>query len=82
MRRLVNRLVGKKVWVCTFPEDDRNYCHEFLVPKGTIREWLNEEPIVERTVNEFLEEYCWDETYMLYLYASATGQIIKEREVK
>lgn len=44
-------------------------------------EWLESNPAEDRTPDEYLETYSWDETYFLYLSAGTLGKIIEESEV-
>lgn len=67
--------------ICTFPQDDKNYCHEFTIARACLEEWLENAPEEERTPDEFLDTYTWDETYFLYLSAGTLGKIIEESEV-
>lgn len=70
--------------LCTFPDDDRDYCKVFSVPT----EWLLD--LLEKmdTFNErkgvdlqnFLDNYCWDETWFVYLQAKAEGKLLSESE--
>lgn len=72
--------------LCTFPNDDKDYCKVFSVPT----DWLID--ILERLdkVNErngvdlenFLENYVWDETWFIYLQAKAKGKLLREDEQK
>lgn len=72
--------------LCTFPDDDKDYCKVFEVPT----DWLTD--IIERldgfneqlgtSLSQFLEEYCWDETYFIYLQAKKEKKLLKEAEQK
>lgn len=74
----------KEIGLCTFPDDDKDYCKYFEVPK----DWLVD--ILERidTFNErkgvnldiFLDNYTWDETWFIYELAKCKGKIILEEE--
>ena len=68
----------------TFPDDDRNYCKNFTVPK----DWLID--ILERldSFNErkgvdlerFMQNYIWDETWFIYLQAKKDEVLVEESE--
>lgn len=72
------------VGLCTFPDDDKDYCKYFEVSK----EWLID--ILERLDNmnerkgvnleEFLDNYVWDETWFIYELAKDKGKLIVEKE--
>ena len=72
------------VGLCTFPDDDKDYCKYFEVPK----DWLID--ILERLddMNErkgtdlenFLNNYVWDETWFIYLLAKDKGKLTMEKE--
>lgn len=72
------------VGLCTFPDDDKDYCKYFEVPK----DWLID--ILERIDNmneqkgvgleEFLDNYIWDETWFIYILAKDKGKLIFEKE--
>lgn len=74
--------LDEEVTLCTFPDSDVNYCKKFVVPRG----WLLD--ILERldSVNErkgvdlenFLQNYVWDETHFIYLQAKTDGKLIRE----
>lgn len=72
---------SEAVDICTFPKDDKNYCHEFTIELAYLMEWLESNPAEDRTPDEYLETYSWDETYFLYLSAGTLGKIIEESEV-
>lgn len=67
----------------TFPEDDKYYSLEFVVPK----DWLID--ILERLdalnncegvdLQRFLDNYIWDETYFLHAAAEEDGVIISQQ---
>lgn len=72
----------KTIELCTFPNSDKDYCKTFSVPK----EWLID--LLERvdqlhnregvSLERFLEEYVWDETWFVYLQAKNAGKLLKE----
>ena len=75
-----------RVELCTFPDDDKNYCKHFEVS----RDWLvgilesldrfNENKGVD--LENFLGNYVWDETWFIYELAKKNGKIISEEEVE
>lgn len=74
----------ENIGLCTFPDDDKDYCKYFEVPK----DWLVD--ILERLddMNErkgvdlerFLNNYVWDETWFIYLLAKDKGKLIVKKE--
>lgn len=69
----------------TFPDDDKNYCKSFKVQT----EWLIE--ILESMdsfnnregvdLERFLDNYVWDETWVIYESAKVAGKLVSEEEV-
>lgn len=76
----------KAITLCTFPDDDADYCKEFDVPKGWLLDILqrldekNERKGV--VLDNFLENYVWDETWFIYLQAKKEGTLLREEEQK
>lgn len=74
------------VELCTFAEDDSDYCRDFVVPKGWLLEKLefmdscNENKGVD--LEKFLDEYVWDETWAIYEAAKAEGKLLFEEVQK
>lgn len=72
------------VGLCTFPDDDKDYCKYFEVHKRWLMEILesldnmNERKGVE--LEEFLDNYIWDETWFIYELAKNNGKLIMEKE--
>lgn len=70
--------------LCTFPEDDKNYCHQFSVETVWLAnaldkmDYCNEQKGVD--LENFLQNYCWVETYAIYKMAKAENRIIAEME--
>lgn len=72
------------VGLCTFPDDDKNYCKYFEVDK----KWLIDILIRLDNMNErkgvnldnFLDNYIWDETWFIYELAKDKGKLILEQE--
>ena len=72
--------------LCTFPDSDDDYCKVFAVT----RDWLVD--ILDRLdqcneqkgadLENFLENYVWDETWFIYEQAKAFGEILREEEQK
>lgn len=62
------------VCLCTFPFSDCFYCRTFYVRKG----WLHERIVLGAPVEKFLEEYTWDETWVIYQAAKADYRILYE----
>ena len=56
--------------LCSFPEEDKDYCSEFYVPRKWLKKKLKKE---QRSYDEFKETYTWDETYYLMLAAKKDG---------
>ena len=69
--RLPKDMVGRYQMLATFPDDDADYCKWFVVEK----EWLEKQC---KNLEEFLENYTWDETWPLYLLARAEDRLISE----
>lgn len=61
--------------LCTFPDDDKDYCKVFTVSKEWLTTALNGE-----SIESFLNRYTWDETFVLYLNAGNEESIINEFE--
>lgn len=76
----------KEIELCTFPDDDKDYCKVFSVPKDWLLDILerlddkNERKGVD--LENFLENYVWDETWFIYLQAKAEGNLIREEKQK
>lgn len=72
------------VGLCTFPDDDKNYCKYFEVHERWLMEILesldnmNERKGVE--LEEFLDNYIWDETWFIYELAKKNSKLIMEKE--
>lgn len=71
------------VELCTFPDDDSQYCKCFTVPK----DWLMDILEILDGMNEckgvdlenFLDNYCWEETWCIYCSAKQVGCVLSER---
>lgn len=76
----------RTITLCTFPDDDADYCKEFDVPKDWLLDVLrcldekNERKGVD--LDNFLENYVWDETWFIYLQAKKEKRCIREEEQK
>jgi hypothetical protein len=72
------------VGLCTFPDDDKDYCKYFEVHERWLMEILesldsmNERKGVD--LERFLDNYIWDETWFIYELAKNNGKLIMERE--
>ena len=72
------------VGLCTFPNDDKDYCKYFEVPKEWLMDILesldnmNERKGVD--LENFLGNYIWDETWFIYALAKDKGQLLFEKE--
>lgn len=70
--------------LCTFPNNDKDYCKCFTVPTDWLEELLgtldslNERKGVD--LENFLENYVWDETWFIYMQAVAENKLIDEVE--
>lgn len=77
--------IGNEIELETFPLDDKNYCHSFVVD----RDWLID--VIEKLdsfnnregvgLENFLENYIWDETWFIYLAAKVEERLVSEEEV-
>ena len=71
-----------KIGLCTFPDDDKDYCKYFEVDKDWLIDILerldsqNERKGVD--MENFLDNYCWDETWFIYELAKEKGEIFNE----
>ena len=72
------------VGLCTFPDDDKNYCKYFEVHEKWLMEILesldsmNEQKGVD--LEGFLDNYTWDETWFIYELAKNNDKLIMEKE--
>ena len=79
-------VLAKTIELCTFPKDDADYCLSFIVPQTWLIKVIKKED--ERSgrkptsLNKFLDNYCWDETYFIYEAAKTDGVLLKEEIVK
>ena len=68
----------------TFPDDDRNFSKKFTVPKSWLIDLLEKmDALNERKgvdLDQFLQNYIWDETWFIYLQAKQCEVISEERE--
>ena len=66
----------------TFPDDDKDYCKLFEVPTDWLLDVIramdsyNERKDV--TVQQFCEEYVWEETEVIYDLAKCQGKLLRE----
>lgn len=78
------KFVPKTTELCTFPDDDKDYCKCFTVPT----DWLID--VLERIdsfnnqegvdLERFLDNYVWEETWFIYLQAKTDNKLIMEEE--
>lgn len=70
--------------LCTFPDSDDDYCKVFAVTRNWLVDILdrldqcNEQKGVD--LENFLENYVWEETWFIYEQAKAFGEILREEE--
>ena len=68
----------------TFPDDDRNFSKKFTVPKSWLIDLLEKmDALNERKgvdLDQFLQNYIWDETWFIYLQAKQCEVISEEKE--
>lgn len=82
----LNWLNEDVIALSTFPDCDEHYCKVFVVPKDWLLDILerldemNERKGVD--LENFLENYVWDETWFIYEQAKAFGEILREEEQK
>lgn len=74
----------EKIELCTFPDDDKDYCKVFTVPKNWLIDILETvDSFNERkgvNLENFLDNYAWDETWFIYLQAKSQNKLISEEE--
>lgn len=75
----------EKIELCTFPDDDKNYCISFEVPKYWLLmllerlDSLNSREGVD--LPRFLDNYVWDETWFIYQQAKLCDMILKKEKM-
>lgn len=66
----------------TFPDKDEDYCKEFVVEKkwlfDTLQNSLSHNENEPTTLENFLHNYVWEETEVIYELAKQQGKILKE----
>lgn len=79
----LNWLRNEAVILCTFPDDENDYCKMFRVSKDWLLDLLehlddmnNREGV---DLEKFLEEYVWDETYFIYIEAKEHEVLLGEK---
>ncbi len=74
--------LGDGVLLDTFPDDDKDYCKTFVVEKSVflkILDWLaSGEQNSEIDVENFFENYVWEETEIIYEKAKEENEILFE----
>lgn len=77
-------MIIEEVELCTFPDDDKDYCKTFVVHKDWLIDLLESlDSLNERKgvdLENFLQNYVWDETWFIYLQAKAKSKLIREEE--
>lgn len=80
------KLKEESIELYTFPDDDKDYCKWFIVPSNLLLQVLesmdsfnNRERV---NISRFLDNYTWDETYIIYCIAKTNGVIIDEGEIQ
>lgn len=72
----------RNIGLCTFPDDDKDYCKYFEVPINWLVDiwgkWGNNKRYID--LDEFLDNYVWDESWFIYCFAKNNGQLIMEKE--
>lgn len=86
LEECLNWLNDAEVVLCTFSDNDDDYCKRFVVPRGWLIDTLDRlDQCNERKgadLENFLDNYVWDETWFIYLQAKAEGKLIREVEQK
>ena len=72
-----NKVVGKYTSLCTFPDNDFDYCKTFVVETEWLEQYL-EKNIRVCSLKEFVDSYFWDESWFIYLAAVAQKKVISE----
>lgn len=73
----------ENIALCTFPDDDKDYCKYFEVPRGWLIDvWEKWNNVDQKNIDfeEFLDSYVWDETWFIYCLAKSNGMLIMEKE--
>lgn len=72
------------VGLCTFPDDDKDYCKYFEVHETWLMDILKRlDSMNERNgvdLERFLDNYIWDETWFIYELAKESRKLIVEKE--
>lgn len=78
--------MNKGIELCTFSDDDKNYCKSFIVDREWLMNILESLDMMNNrqgvSLERFLDNYVWDETYFIYQQAKKNKKIIFEKEVK
>jgi hypothetical protein len=69
----------EKIGLNTFPDDDKDYCKYFEVEKDWLIHFLKKNNGMD--IEEFLNDYIWDETWFIYYFAKGCNKLICEREM-
>lgn len=70
----------ENIGLCTFPNNDKDYCKYFEVPKSWLIDTLEKWGKRYMDLEEFLDNYVWDETWFIYVLAKDNGMLITEKE--
>lgn len=82
--------IPKIIYICTFPSDDEYYyCHNFVVSTRWLVNWVKhfnqkyKNRLIEKvTIKRLLNEYTWDESWLIYQDAKYENAIAEEYDVK
>lgn len=62
----------------TFPDTDDDYCKKFIVEKGWMYDTLQNSLSHNESLENFLYNYVWEETEVIYDLAKLHGKLVKE----
>ncbi len=78
-------MMNETVELCTFPDDDKDYCTAFSVPKAWLLALLGRMDALNNRegvdLERFLDNYVWDETYFIHEQAVCDGVVTSEAQV-
>lgn len=64
-------VAGRYIALCTFPDDDADYCKMFVVETAWLKGQISD-------LEDFLDNYVWDETWPLYLLSKGQMKLVSE----